>query len=227
MRRRGDFGHLRIAFHTCSGAAWNVRAAVLCPPRSECGLASCSHQSTRQHSTIPDASLPREPPWRTLGPGYCAEPRTRSQCCEDSSFGDQKLIEDRRKVVLCRAGEHVAAIDQRESSPMITSPDGSLLGSVKCPVRVPAQAAVRERVRCVEDALENGTVSWNDRRGHDGLSSRNPRPGRECSLVNAAIDAALRHRTEPRGDRSIRRSLSQYASSAEQPNEEQHDRDDQ
>jgi hypothetical protein len=145
----------------------------------------------------------------------------------DSAHAHPPLIEDRRKVVLCSAGEHVAAIHQRESSPMTTSPDGSRLGSVKSAVGVPAQAAVRRRVRRVQDALENGTFSWNDRRQHDGSSSRNPSPRRECSLVNAADDAALRHRTEPRGDRSMRRSLSQYASSAEQPNEEQHDRDDQ
>jgi hypothetical protein len=61
----------------------------------------------------------------------------------DSADAHRSLIEDRCKVVLYGAGEHVAAIHQRESSPTTTSPDGSHLGSVKCAVRVPAQAAVR------------------------------------------------------------------------------------
>ena len=122
----------------------------------------------------------------------CAVTKNRA----DSAHAHRPLIENRRKVVLCGAGEHVAAIHQRESSPTITSPDGSRLSSVKSAVGVPAQAAVRERVRRVQDALEDGTFSLNDCRGHDGLSSRNPSPRRECSLVNAADDAALRHRTE-------------------------------
>src|SRR6185503_18478758 len=90
----------------------------------------------------------------------CLLPENRA----DSAHAHRPLIEDRRKVVLCGAGEHVAAIDQRESSPMTTSPDGSLLGSVKRAIRVPAQAAIRERMRCVQDALENDTFGWDDRR---------------------------------------------------------------
>jgi hypothetical protein len=101
------------------------------------------------------------------------------------------------------------AIHQRKSSPMTTSPDGSRLGSVKPAVGVPAQAAVRERVRRVQDALENGTFSWNDRRQRDGLSSRNPARGANVRLPMQLMMLRFVHRTDPRGDRSIRPSLSQ------------------
>src|SRR5581483_3223427 len=117
----------------------------------------------------------------------------------DSAYAYRLLIEDRRKVVLCGAGEHVAPIHQRESSPMITPPDGSRQRSVKSAVGVPAQAAVRERVRRVQDALEDGTFSWNDRR-HTTDYHRAP-PARSANVRLSLRRTMLRHRTEPRGDR--------------------------
>jgi hypothetical protein len=144
-----------------------------------------------------------------------------------SAHAHRPLIEGRRKVRTVRpcrarrrhpparivAGDHVP---RRFSS-----------GQRQVRLGVPAQAAVRERVRRVQGALEKWHLQLERPSPHDELSSRTPSPRRECSLVIAADHAALRHRTEPRGDRSIRRSLSQYASSAHQPSEEQHDRDDQ
>jgi len=48
-----------------------------------------------------------------------------------------------------------------------------------------------------QDALENDTFGWNDRRHMTDYHPRNLSPLRECSLFKAADDAALRHGNEP------------------------------
>jgi hypothetical protein len=101
------------------------------------------------------------------------------------------------------------------------------LGTVKCAARVPAQAAVREQVRRVQDALENDTFSWNDRR----RTTDYPRatPARAANVRLSMQLMMLRFGTGLSREPTVStgRSLSQYASSAYQPNKEQHDRDDQ
>jgi len=80
----------------------------------------------------------------------------------ESAHAHRLLIEDRREIVLCAlastCGHPPARIVADDHVPRRFS------SGQRQVCRTPARAVVRERVRRVQDALENATFSWNDRR---------------------------------------------------------------
>jgi hypothetical protein len=81
-------------------------------------------------------------------------------------------------------------------------------------------------VRCVPDAVKNDTFGWDDRR--HTMDYHRATPARGASVPLSMQLMMLRFGTGLSREATVSiRSLSQYASSAHQPNEEQHDRDDQ
>ena len=66
------------------------------------------------------------------------------------------LVTNPRKVEQRGAGEHVGALYQRHSSPMLASPGGLRLGRVESAVRLASEALMPDRMGRAEKKLASG-----------------------------------------------------------------------